>query len=102
MRPTNGVRDGLRLGRDVLALARIAVAADPAPTFDEIRCPVEKAVGSFRSLPVSSASDLAALRDVLGGLTELVGVLDDRTAGGAAFSRLGGWPECMQHGATQE
>ena len=51
---------------------------------DEIRCPVENAAFSIRSLPASSPSDAAALRDVLGGLSELVVLLDARTAAGPA------------------
>ncbi len=83
MRPVNGARDALRLGRDVLALARVAMAAGEGIATDEIRWPVENAISSLRALPHTSTDD-AAFQDVLGGLSELVALLDARSTGGLA------------------
>ncbi len=83
MRSATTAGDALTLGRDALALARVAVSAGEVDKVDEIRWPVERAIATLRTLVALSPPDAAASREVLDRLADVLAELDARTGGDA-------------------
>jgi hypothetical protein len=81
MRPVDVAGDALRLGRDALALARVALAAHDSSDVEEIRCPIEDVMARLRVLAALSPSDAASLQKVIDGLAYVLVELGERTVG---------------------
>ncbi len=81
LRRADAARDALRLAEDVLALAQAAMAASEVIEADEIRWPVAQSLSILRGTAAPLTADRAALREVMGGLSEVVAQLDARAVG---------------------
>ncbi len=79
MHPADAGGDALGLGRDALALARLALDIGDVTDVSEMRCPIEHAMAGLRVLAAVSTTEAVALQDVLDGLADVLVELDSRT-----------------------
>lgn len=90
MQRVMGAQDELRLGRDALALARIAMTSDAA-SHEVIGCAVTDVVSILRASLAAPGADGEALQEVLVGLSAILTQLRERSASDAELPPSA-WP----------